>query len=189
MLFIRQAGTPGARRACFPMPEEPDPSGLAQATAQAAVLGLPGDALVFAAPWPAAVATARAASGREPVVAGALAEADYGAWAGRPFAEVAAADPAGLGAWLTDPRAIPHGGESLAGLGERVAAWMESLRADAARVVAVCDAGPIRAALAHALGLTATGAAAFDVAPLSHTGLAAGHGGWRITYVNRKAAP
>ncbi|WP_327048393.1 histidine phosphatase family protein [Microbispora sp. NBC_01189] len=189
MLFIRQAGTPGARHACFPMPEEPDPSGLAQAGAQAAVLGLPDDALVFAAPWAAAAATARAASGREPVVAGALAEADYGSWAGRPFGEVATADPAGLGAWLTDPDASPHGGESLAEMGARVAAWMESLRGDAARVVAVCDAGPIRAALAHALGLTATRAAAFDVAPLSHTRLATGRGGWRITYVNRKAAP
>ncbi|MGI5157734.1 histidine phosphatase family protein [Microbispora sp. CA-102843] len=185
MLIIRQAGTPGTRRACFPAPEEGDPSGLAQA---AAALALPDDALVFSAPWPAAVATARAASGREPVVAGALAEADYGTWAGRPFAEIAEAEPEGLGAWLTDPDAAPHGGESLAELGARVAAWLESVQADAARVVAVCDAGPIRAALAHALGLTATRAASFDIAPLSCTELAARHGGWRIAYVNRKAA-
>ncbi|XVQ81873.1 histidine phosphatase family protein [Microbispora siamensis] len=188
MLIIRQAGTRGTRRACFPAPEDADPSGLAQAAALAPDLALPDDAVVFAAPWPAAVATARAASGREPVVVGALAEADYGTWAGRPFAEIAEAEPEGLGAWLTDPGAAPHGGESLAELGARVAAWLESVHVDAARVVAVCDAGPIRAALAHALGLTATRAASFDIAPLSCTELAARHGGWRIAYVNRKAA-
>jgi broad specificity phosphatase PhoE len=43
----------------------------------------------------------------------ALAGPDLGSWSGRRLADVAATDPAGLQAWLTDPDARPHGGETL----------------------------------------------------------------------------
>jgi broad specificity phosphatase PhoE len=50
----------------------------------------------------------------------ALAGPDLGTWAGRPLADVAGTDPAGLQAWLTDPDARPHGGETLTELVERL---------------------------------------------------------------------
>ncbi|NJP94560.1 histidine phosphatase family protein [Nonomuraea sp. FMUSA5-5] len=52
--------------------------------------------------------------------------------------------------------------------------------------VVVCEAGVIRAAIGHALGLGPMGAARFDLAPLSATELVAAQGGWRVAYVNRK---
>ncbi|MEV4008812.1 histidine phosphatase family protein, partial [Actinomadura sp. NPDC049753] len=52
--------------------------------------------------------------------------------------------------------------------------------------VAVCDAGVIRAALAHALGAGVLAADRIDLAPLSTTRLAAAGSGWRVAHVNRK---
>lgn len=37
---------------------------------------------------------------------------DLGRWSGRRLAAVSAAEPDGVSAWLTDPSAAPHGGES-----------------------------------------------------------------------------
>jgi broad specificity phosphatase PhoE len=51
----------------------------------------------------------------------ALAGPDLGAWRGRSLADVAAADPAGLQAWLAGPDARPHQGETLTELVARLA--------------------------------------------------------------------
>ncbi|MFF4619078.1 histidine phosphatase family protein [Nonomuraea jabiensis] len=115
----------------------------------------------------------------------ALAEVDCGRWRGLPYERVAREEPDALAGWLTDPHATPHGGESLAAHAGRVAAWLESVRADPG-VVAVCDAGTIRAALGHALGLDPLSAARFDLAPLSVTELTVTRAGWRVAHVNRK---
>lgn len=60
----------------------------------------------------------------------ALHDFDYGTWRGRTVGEVTAHDPYGYGAWLTDPDAAPHGGESVRQLcrrtmrlAEQGAAW------------------------------------------------------------------
>ena len=50
-------------------------------------------------------------------------------------------------AWLEDPHATPHGGESVTQLCERVAAWLSSLQATPGHVVAVTHPFVIRAAL------------------------------------------
>jgi len=53
-----------------------------------------------------------AALGLWPVIDPALAELDVGDWPARGLSDLERDDPAGLHAWLTDPVAAPHGGES-----------------------------------------------------------------------------
>jgi broad specificity phosphatase PhoE len=169
------------RTACFPSGQHADPASLARAARLAPLRGTH----VYASPAPAARETA-AAAGLAPVVTEALAETDHGSWSGLPYDEVAVAEPGAFAAWLGDPQAAPHGGESLAAMSARVAGWLDALH-PGTDCVAFCDAGPIRAALGHALGLGPRACALFDVAPLSVTELTATREGWRVAYVNRKA--
>ncbi|MEU4223646.1 histidine phosphatase family protein [Nonomuraea sp. NPDC026600] len=164
------------------MDENADPSSLARATALARARSWTGRALV--APARAAGQTA-VAMGLLPSVVQALAEADHGSWSGVPYAKVAEAEPDALASWLADPHAAPHGGESLAALAARVAAWLDAEHRSPA--IVVCDVGVIRAALGHALGLSPLAANRFDLAPLSTTELSSARGGWRVAHVNRKA--
>ncbi|MEU8151214.1 histidine phosphatase family protein [Nonomuraea sp. NPDC048901] len=202
MLFVRHASTPGMRTACFPLADEDaDTASLARAHGLASVVAdsmavgsaltgsvaggsVAGGSVAWVAPSVAARQTA-AALGREACVVAALAEADHGRWRGLPYGRVAREEPDALASWLADPDAAPHGGESLAVLAARVAGWLDSVRAEP-EAVAVCDAGAIRAALGHALGLDPLRAARFDLAPLSVTELTVTRGGWRVAHVNRK---
>jgi broad specificity phosphatase PhoE len=54
-----------------------------------------------------------------------LRDGDYGTWGGRAFDEVHSSDPDGVVAWLTDPDATPHRGDSIAHLVARVAQWLD----------------------------------------------------------------
>ncbi|MDP4503751.1 histidine phosphatase family protein [Nonomuraea turcica] len=183
MLFVRHASTPGMRAARFPADEDADRADLIRAASLAGRLG--NASVAWVSPAPAAAQTA-AALGWEPRPVAALAEADHGRWRGLPYSRIAETEAEALAAWLADPDAAPHGGESLALVASRVAGWLESVR-DQHDLVAVCDAGVIRAALGHALGLDPSRAARFDLAPLSTTRLAPGAGGWRVVHVNWKA--
>ncbi|MDX3109308.1 histidine phosphatase family protein [Nonomuraea angiospora] len=210
VLFVRHSSTPGMRAARFPAPgEDADAASLTRA---AALTRTPTGPVAASAAGPGAVAAPGSAAGaalgsaagavarvapsvaaRQTVdalglaarVVPALAEVDCGRWRGLPYERVAREEPDALASWLTDPHAAPHGGESLAAHAERVAAWLESVRAEPG-VVAVCDAGTIRAALGHALGLDPLSAARFDLAPLSVTELTVTRAGWRVAHVNRK---
>jgi broad specificity phosphatase PhoE len=198
VLFVRHASTPGMRTACFPgADEDADAASLARAHSLASVVAgsvvagsvVPGSAVAGAgSAWVAPSAAARqtaAALGREACVVAALAEADHGRWRGLPYGRVAQEEPDALASWLADPDAAPHGGESLTVLAARMADWLDSVRGEP-EAVAVCDAGAIRAALGHALGLDPLRAARFDLAPLSVTELTVTRGGWRVAHVNRK---
>jgi broad specificity phosphatase PhoE len=82
-----------------------------------------------------------------------LGEIDLGIWAGRTYADAAAADPAAQ-AWFTDPSTgAPPGGESLAAAAERVLRVMRALAHGDERVAIVGHAGSLRLALARALGM------------------------------------
>ncbi|MEU6998104.1 histidine phosphatase family protein [Nonomuraea sp. NPDC046570] len=214
MLFVRHATTLAMREprfpsglpaGCAPASEDADSSSLARVIRLAVEPGT----RAFVSPAPAAAQTA-AALGLVPVVVTALAEADLGRWGGLPYRTVAAEEPEGLARWLADPDAAPHGGETLAELTARVARWLDSTHphtpahtgaapngegaatpgvdgaAGGGRVVVVCDAGVIRAALGHVLGIEPGRAGLIDLAPLSTTELTAAREGWRVAHVNRK---
>ncbi|MFD3605947.1 histidine phosphatase family protein, partial [Streptomyces sp. NPDC058656] len=56
-----------------------------------------------------------------------LAGLDVGRWRGATLAEVSTDEPEAVGRWLADPSSAPHGGESVSGLCERVAKWLETV--------------------------------------------------------------
>lgn len=91
-------------------------------------------------------------------------ELDYGELDGLPASGIAAATRT---AWREDIGWAPEGGESLAGLGERVRAACHDLVADAQErdVVVVSHVSPIKAAVAWALGVSDTIAWRMWVAP------------------------
>ena len=84
----------------------------------------------------------------------ALREVDFGAWSGRTYAEVVAADP-GAAAWFDHPgTGRPPGGESLAEAAGRVRAALDRAVADTGGpVIVVGHAGSLRLAVADALGM------------------------------------
>lgn len=80
-------------------------------------------------------------------------EIDVGTWSGLTHDEVRAMDPGGYEAWRAggDPRR--GGGETDAELRARVAAALADLRGSGGTVLVVTHGGPVRHAVAEALGL------------------------------------
>ncbi|MFF6775518.1 histidine phosphatase family protein [Streptomyces sp. NPDC012637] len=120
----------------------------------------------------------------------ALAGCAMGRWRGRRLDELATEEPESVAAWLGDPAAVPHGGESLRELRSRVAAWMEGLGTPAATqaagapgsvtVWAVAEPDVIRAAVAHALGSPEETFWRLDVRPLQCVELSGRTGRWNL---------
>lgn len=109
-----------------------------------------------------------------------LADLDLGAWRGRTPAGLEADHPEDLVAWLTDPAAAPHGGESVAALVERVAGWLDGLPAGPERIAAVTHPAVVRAAVLHVLGAPATCFWRLDAGPLTQTRLSRHGGRWQV---------
>jgi broad specificity phosphatase PhoE len=105
-----------------------------------------------------------------------LRDCDYREWRGRTLAEL---EPDAVETWLSDPEAVPHGGESGRALLARVAGWLDELDAPA-RIVAVTHPSVIRAALVHAIRGTPATFWRIDIAPLSHTVLSGRGGTWTL---------
>ena len=181
LTLIRHAPSDATRRSAFPVDEPPDARGLDEAAALAPRLGR------FDAAWSGPALRARQtaeALGLRATVATELDECDFGAWRGRTLAELDDEDPVAVAAWIEDPAAAPHGGESLLELLDRVSGWLEARAAEGGRVVAVTHAGVIRAALVCALDAPPLAFWRFDVAPLSRTVLHAHDGRWTVRGVN-----
>lgn len=161
--MLCHAATPATRAGAFPADEPVE----ARERARIAALpvGLARHARVLAAPSLAARQTAESLAS-EVAEEPALRDLDAGAWRGRALADLAASDPAALGAWMADPHAAPHGGESIASLIGRVGAWLDGGGFDG-RILAVTHAAVVRAAVVHVLGAPARAFWAVDVAPLS----------------------
>lgn len=126
-----------------------DPLGRDQAEALAVAVG-PVDR-VISSPLARARETA-AAFGLPIEIDERWIEVDYGAYDGMPLADVPAEAWA---SWRRDPEFAPPGGESLRGLGARVASALDDLTAtDAteATTVIVTHVSPIKAAVSWALG-------------------------------------
>jgi broad specificity phosphatase PhoE len=181
LTLIRHAPSAATRRSAFPLDEPPDARALEDARALRPRL----DRAEVAFTGPAARARQTAeALGLEATVAPELDECDFGAWRGRTLAELDTEDPVAVAAWIEDPAAAPHGGESLLALLDRVGGWLDAHSGDGARTVAVTHAGVIRAALVRALDAPVQAFWRFDVAPLSRTVLHAHDGRWTVRAVN-----
>nr|WP_282615645.1 histidine phosphatase family protein [Pseudomonas violetae] len=103
--------------------------------------------------------------GREIETVDALRDCDFGRWRGAQIDDLHKAEPEALQGWLEDPESAPHGGESVAALNHRVAAWLTSLEATPGHIVAVTHPFVIRAALTWVLQSAAFNQV--DVEPLS----------------------
>ncbi|MBV8797521.1 MAG: histidine phosphatase family protein [Hyphomicrobiales bacterium] len=131
-------------------------------------------ACVLTAPARAARETAAALS-VDVEVEPALRDCDYGRWRGLASKDVAEREPDAFAAWLGDPAAAPHGGESFAALIERIGVWLTQSLAREGATLAVTHAPVVRAAIVTALGAGPSAFARIDVAPLSLARLS-GHG-------------
>jgi broad specificity phosphatase PhoE len=109
-----------------------------------------------------------------------LRDCDYGVWRGRSFEEVYADDPTAVAAWLGDPEATPHGGESISSLMQRVAHWLAAEQAHHRRSIVVTHAAIIKAAIVRAIDAMPQSFWRIDVAPLSITRLSGVDGRWNL---------
>jgi broad specificity phosphatase PhoE len=184
LLLVRHASTDAVRAAAFGADEPLDASG----ASAAARLALPRADEVLVSPARRARETAAACglvvSGEE----AALAECDFGRWAGRLLSEVSGEEPEAVHAWMTDPAAAPHGGESLLAVLARVRGWLEAQAAGSGTAIAIAHAGAIKAAVVSALDAPPAAFWRIDVAPLSVTELHAHDGRWTVTRVNDRGA-
>jgi broad specificity phosphatase PhoE len=169
LLLIRHAPTSATRTHAFPLDEPLDTAGRAAAAELAP--GLPTSADAFSSPAQRCRETALAL-GLTPIIEPRLAECDFGTWAGRTLAEIHAEDPAATHAWMVDPTAAPHHGESLLDLHTRVGSWLSQLSANRdAVVIAVTHGGVVRSAVTHAINEPPLAMWRIEVAPLSITEL------------------
>ncbi len=113
-------------------------------------------------------------------VENALRDCDYGRWRGLAVADVAAQEPEEFAAWLGDPIAAPHGGESLAALIERASVWLDRSLTRRGATLAVTHAAVVRAAIVSALGAGSSAFWRIDVAPLWVARLTGHAGRWNL---------
>ncbi len=182
----------------FPADEALDERGRADAAALRAAVACHFDAAVssrfqtavprrldvLCSPAVRCLQTAEAAGLRDARSDPELAECDFGAWAGRTLAEVSAADTESVAAWMADPDARPHGGESLTELATRIAAWLDGQATLDGDAVAITHGGVVRAALVHALGAPLEAFWRLDAAPLAITELHTYDRRWTVKQVN-----
>lgn len=166
LTMIRSGATPATRKGAFALDEPLEQRAVGLAAAVGA--GLRRADRVLTSPTLRARQTAEAMSlqaSTEPL----LADQDHGRWAGKSLEAVHADDPKGIAAWLADPDAAPHGGESMADVSRRASAFMDSLIAEHGHTIAVTHASVIRAAMVHVLGAPLAACRKIDVEPLSVT--------------------
>lgn len=185
LLLIRNASTSAMRAAAFPADEPLDDRG--QRAAANLPASLPPRFECLSSPALRCRMTA-AAAGLSPQIDLALAGCDFGSWAGRSLADVQAGDPEAAAAWMADPDARGHGGESLRAFVTRVSGWLDEQARCEGRAVAITHGGVIKAAVVHALGAPIEAFWQVDVAPLAVTELHARGGRWTVRRANQPAA-
>ncbi len=183
--WIAHGATPATRRAAFPGDEPLEDKARAKAAGLAGALARADQVLVAPERRARETADALGLAGR---IDEALRDCDHGSWAGRSLAEIQVEAPAALAAWLSDPAANPHGGESIADLIRRIGAWLDSPDRGEGRVLALSHPAVMRAAAVHALGANPTAYWRIDVAPLSRLILSRQGGSWRLQALEKLAS-
>jgi broad specificity phosphatase PhoE len=138
------------------------------------------------APEPACVETAHGLGGRTAEVMPELRGCDFGSWSGQTLTEVGTADPGAVTAWLSDPSASPHGGESLQQLIVRTGAVVDNRPWPDGLSIAVVTPLVARAIAVHALGAPAEAIFRVDVGPLSRVIISRAAAGWRLQALDRR---
>jgi broad specificity phosphatase PhoE len=176
LLVVDHAATPGTRGLVFGDPGELLPGETRRLSGRTASW--------VSGPEEACQATAvRLGGTAEPI--SDLRDCDFGAWTGKALVDVASHDSSGLEAWLRDPRATPHGGESLAELINRVGGVLDDHPWPDGRSVAVVTALVARALLVHALGAAPEVIFRIDIAPLGRALISRSQQTWRLTNLER----
>jgi len=121
-----------------------------------------------------------------------LREQHMGAWEGRSWADLNAADDATIQAYWADyVHTRPPGGESMADLADRVLGWWQQVAPalDGSRVILVTHVGVIRVLLCQALGLPLDQALRFAPPRGSHTHLLGSDTGWVLQALGEHPPP
>jgi broad specificity phosphatase PhoE len=177
LILICHASTDAVRKFAFPVDEPLDARGKADAAALA--VRLPQADRCWTSPELRTRQTAEAlqlSANVQPV----LRDCDYGTWAGRAFDDVYARESDGVAAWLRDPAATPHGGESILRLMQRIDEWLTAEQACHLQSIVVTHATIIRAAIIHAIAAPPQSFWRIDIAPLSITRLSGTNGRWNL---------
>jgi broad specificity phosphatase PhoE len=178
LILICHASTAALRSSSFPADEPLDEHGKDSAAALAG--RLPSADQWLTSPELRTRQTAEAL-GLDAAVEPTLRDCDYASWSGRSFKDVYAREPEAVGAWLRDPAAIPHSGESVLDLMQRVADWLLREQAHRRRSIVVTHSTIIRAAIVHAIGAPPQSFWRIDIAPLSITRLSGDNNRWNLT--------
>jgi broad specificity phosphatase PhoE len=160
LLLVRHGETDWNREARFQGHADPplNELGRAQAAELATMLADEEVAAVYSSPLKRAFETAEllaAPRGLTAVPVEGLREVDVGSWQGLTRVEIEARFPEQFRRWLDYGRGWDDG-ETYEEMGERVIAALRELatRHERERIMGVTHGGPIRAALAHAAGIT-----------------------------------
>ncbi|ARO31571.1 phosphoglycerate mutase family protein [Rhizobium sp. NXC14] len=162
LTWICHGATAASRKALFPLDEPLEDKAAEEAGRMTA---LPQADRIVTSPALRARQTATAL-GLDAQIEQRLADCDNGRWAGRPIAAIGTEEPENLMAWMSDPEAAPHGGDSFLGLRTRVAGWMDEQSTLGGHVIAVTHAPIIRTAIAHVLQAPLPSFWLVDVEPL-----------------------
>jgi broad specificity phosphatase PhoE len=181
LLLVRHAPTSATRASAFPAGESLDERGRELAAGLAAALPRHGE--IVTSPALRCRETGEAA-GLEATVDDTIRECDFGSWAGRTLADVNQTEPDAVRAWMLDPAAAPHGGESLAVFCARIARWLDAQARQEGRLVAITHGEVIKAAVVHALDAPLLAFWRIDAAPLAFTELHAHGGRWTVARLN-----
>lgn len=176
LTLLVHGSTPATARAAFPADEPLED----RAAVRAAALGtaLPRADHLLRGPGRACSQTCDVLGAAGADVDAGLCGWDSGRWSGYALDEVVADDPVGVEAWLTDPGAAPHGGESLTGLLERVEHWLAAR--PPGHTLAVCTPAIPRAAVVVTMGAPPSAFWRVDAGPLTVTDLRGGRSRWTL---------
>ena len=165
--LLCHGATAANRRAAFPADEPLE----ARAVAASRALGGSLRATeVRSSPERRALQTAEAL-GLAARIDSELRDCDYGHWTGQDMKAVLEREPEDFTAFMIDPEARPHGGESIFNLSERIAAWLDALLAAQGQILAITHASVVRAAVLTVLSAPLEAFLRIDVPPLSTTEL------------------
>jgi broad specificity phosphatase PhoE len=178
LVLICHGSTAATRGSSFPIDEQLDEYGKVGAAALAA--HLPKADRWLTAPELRTRQTAEAL-GLDATFEPALRDCDYGSWSGRSLNDVFASEPDGVAAWLRDPAATPHGGESVLSLMQRTADWLHSEQGQSQRSIVVTHAAVIRAMITCAIGAPPESFWRIDIAPLSVSRLSGDGSRWNLS--------